>query len=74
MSGITYYVVFAKAAISRNIKTAVHNFSAALCQGKQRSWRSCGRSQLSSAENLLQEKTLAGESRSPAVSLESVGF
>lgn len=34
MSDITYYVVFAKAAISRNIKTADHNFSVVLCRGK----------------------------------------
>lgn len=34
MSDITYYVVFAKAAISRNIKSADGNLSAVLCQGK----------------------------------------
>lgn len=32
MSDITYYAVFAKAAISRNIKAADHKFSAVLCQ------------------------------------------
>lgn len=36
MSDITYYVVFAKAAISRNIKTADHNLSAVLCQGNHK--------------------------------------
>lgn len=36
MSDITYYVVFAKAAISRNIKTADHNFGAVLCQGNNK--------------------------------------
>lgn len=36
MSDITYYVVFAKAAISRNIKAADHKFSAVLCQGNHK--------------------------------------